>query len=962
MRCRIRRLLPFLITIAAVTLVTIIKLVIREQTNLDSPVLLFYSAVLACAWYGGMLQGFFAIVLSLLASSYFFMPPYGSWVTLDTKISSRLILFTLDSVVVVLLASTLGRLKFKAQSALDKALAAKKASTESERRFRSLFEANMIGLIFARPDGTIIDANDYFLDIVGYSRDELAVGRLNWRDMTPPDQLPLCERAAQELIEKGSVKPFEKDYFDRQGNRVRVLAGIAQLQRETFAIFILDIRERKKNEIELENRVAARTSELRESTERLQQSERFLESVIENLPNMLFVKDARDLRFVRFNRAGEELLGYSRETLLGRNDYDFFPKEQADHFTAKDREVLQGRHVIDIPDEPLSTKNGMRTLHTKKIPILDNEGNPLYLLGISEDVTEKNATEQQRRARAEAENTANQLRFLSEASRALSESLDLHQTLRALARLLVVEFADWCELEVLRQDERGFEDTIIAHRDPADAALAEEVRLSQQPDHLQTEAAIRVLATGRPVFYQNLTEATVDQDVSHPGRREVIKKIKPHSVIHAPIQAYGKVLGVLTVARSKSPQPYTELEVELTQELGKRAAFAIENARLFRKAQEANRAKSAFLANMSHEVRTPLGAMLGFADLLAEESLEPEQMNYVNTVIKNGRQLLRIVDEILDLSKVESDRVAIEHIEFSLKNLIAEIMSLLEMQAAEKALGFRVLMPKHLPDRVISDPTRLRQILTNVIGNAIKFTAKGFVEIRVDSIERLEQPNSPLIEFRITDSGIGIQKEQAEKLFQPFVQADNSMTRRFGGTGLGLFVSRRLARLLGGDVILGESGLSMGSQFIITVGVDLAATLAPQPALPLSQLSKSKSARGRILVVDDSPDNRTLIHHYLSREGFDSDGASTGVEAIDKALHFDYDLILMDLQMPEMDGLEAVRRLRAKKYAKPIVALTAHAMKGDREHCLNGGFDDYLGKPIDRERLRQAIDRFTQNQ
>lgn len=883
------------------------------------------------------------------------MAPFARTSVLATLTSSRHLLFIIDSVVVVFLASTLRQLKQKSQEALAQELAARKRSTENERRFRSLFEANMIGLFFTKKSGRIFEANDYFLNLVGYDRHDLAGKGLNWRELTPWDHIDSCENIFRTIEKQGTTQPFEKDYLHRDGTRIRVLVGIADLQEGTYAVFVLDNRERKRIEEELERRVEQRTQQLG-------QSERFLESVVENLPNMLFVKDAKSLRFVRLNRAGEELLGYRRETLLGRNDYDFFPQQQADSFAAADRRVLEAKVAVDIPEEVILTKSGPRFLHTKKIPILGSDGNPLYLLGISEDITVKKAIEQQRQAQAEAESKTHQLRFLAEASKILSESLDIKRTLRAFADLLVVEFADWCEIVLISQsDDTLAENHIVAFRRSEDAPLADEVK--KYPPKLEPTTAEfgRIVATAAPAVYTQVTDELIDRLVSDPARRESIKKLKLQSIINAPIQAYGKVLGVLSVAIADNDRKSLgEIDGALVQELGKRVAFALENSRLFRKAQEANRAKSAFLANMSHEVRTPLGAMLGFADLLASENLKEEQMKYVQTVLRNGRQLLRIVDEILDLSKVESDLVAIEKIEFSLRTLISEVMALLEMQAREKNLEFKLKLSPDLPDRVISDPTRLRQILINVIGNAIKFTTEGYIEVCGECRNHPENPSSWIVEFKVTDTGIGIDASQAEKLFQPFVQADNSMTRRFGGTGLGLFVSRKLARLLGGDVLLTKSNLGRGTQFTITAAMGAAKANRPRESNDSRHSHKEIKSHAKVLVVDDAPDNRTLIHHYLSRLGTKADLAGTGVEAINLALKGDYDLILMDVQMPEMDGLEAVRQLRAHHYQKPIVALTAHAMKGDREQCLRAGFDDYLGKPIDRDRLRQTIERYTE--
>jgi PAS domain S-box-containing protein len=699
----------------------------------------------------------------------------------------------------------------------------------------------------------------------------------------------------------------------------------------------------------------------------LEQSSKFLDSVIENIPNMIFVKDAKTLRFIRFNRAGEELLGYSRRELLGKSDYDLFPPEQANEFTRRDRLVLESGKMADIPQEPVTTRHqGVRYLHTKKLPVPGPRGEPRYLLGISEDITEIINLEQERLklvqeqvARAEAEKTAERLRFLSEASAALSASLDLSSTLESFAKIVIRDFCDFCEIVLVEDGHLKVEDFVVAHKDSKKAEWAKKYRSQHSVSWDENYGIGQVVRTGEPEIYPRVTPEQV-KTIANTRHREAAELMHVHSAMLVPLQYYGRVLGVMSLLRTENPLDFTPLDLSLALDLARRAAYAVENARLFRKAQEASEAKSAFLANMSHEIRTPLGAMLGFAELMTDGELAQQQQKYLSTILKNGRQLLRIVDEILDLSKVESDRISIEEIEFSFPTLIEEVLSLLEVQARDRNLEFRVRVPEHLPERLITDPTRLRQILINVIGNAIKFTSEGFVEVQISLLERLDLPNRPVLQIKVTDTGIGIPPEHQEKLFQPFSQADKSMNRRFGGTGLGLSLSRRMARLLGGDVTLGQSETQAGSQFIITLGVQLPTRPAMEGEAPHTAPGSETGdlARGRVLIVDDAPDNRTLIQHYVARLGYEADTAETGREAVEKALSGEFDVILMDVQMPEMDGFEAVSELRTRSYRKPIVALTAHTMKGDRERCLEGGFDDFLGKPVDREQLRESLRRY----
>lgn len=725
--------------------------------------------------------------------------------------------------------------------------------------------------------------------------------------------------------------------------------------------------ERRTRELSLANRELKNLIEISQNTsEELQQSQIFLDSVIENIPNMIFVKDAKDLRFVRFNRAGEELLGYSRTELIGKNDYDFFSKEQADFFTEKDRAVLKGCKMVDIPEESINTKTGIRYLHTKKIPLLDQDGKAQYLLGISEDITEKKIAEEhklklieEKIARSEAEKSAAQLRFLSQASGALSESLDILGMLNSFAKTVVANMADWCVVDLVSEQEKSAEHVIIAHKNPNLVEKAEEWK-QKFPIDINAEYGVGlVIRTGKPQLNSNIDPEMLQWLVKDPEAYEIIRVLGIKSSIVVPLIMYGKVIGALTLVSAESGRSYSELDLSIALDLAKRLSVAIENARLFGKAQEASRAKSAFLANVSHEIRTPLGAMLGFAELLAEDkNLASQQLQYIDTIIKNGRQLLRIVDEILDLSKVESEAILIENIKFSLRRLVDEIAVLFDVQIRSKGLYFRTHYEENLPDRMISDPTRLRQIISNVVANAIKFTNKGGIDLYINIEPMQNNSEKGVLQITVKDTGIGIAKDQQKKLFRPFAQADYSITRKYGGTGLGLFLSRKLARLLGGDLFLEQSSADGGSAFIIRVEITYLKEEVEEKAIPTmdySSMDPRKNHGAHVLVVDDSADNRALISLYLSRMGFKVSVAENGQQGAQEALSHPYDIVLMDIQMPGMDGFEAVRTLRAKDYHGVIIALTAHAMKGDRERCLDRGFDDYICKPVSKGSLTQLL-------
>lgn len=381
---------------------------------------------------------------------------------------------------------------------------------------------------------------------------------------------------------------------------------------------------------------------------------------------------------------------------------------------------------------------------------------------------------------------------------------------------------------------------------------------------------------------------------------------------------------------------------------------------LKKKAEEANVAKSHFLANISHEIRTPLGAVLGFADILSQDKLSDSERNEFLAVIRrNGELLLRLIDDILDLTKIEAQRLEFEKKEFSLQDLLKDVEASLGFRATEKGISLQVQScDKNLT--FVSDPLRIKQILFNVIGNAIKFTSKGQVDVQVriqDAISERESCEARRVTFTVRDTGAGLTVDEVQKLFKPFAQADVSTARRFGGTGLGLVISQQLAQKLGGDLKLISSEVQVGSVFEITLVLDTVDGM-PQVRTPMASRADiaTHSLEDKvILIVDDVSDNRLLIDRYLRPHKVRLLQAGSGVEALETVCESHVDLILMDIQMPLMDGYEAVERIRKMGYEGPVVALTAHAMREETMRCIKAGFDAVLTKPTRRHELVAVI-------
>jgi PAS domain S-box-containing protein len=525
------------------------------------------------------------------------------------------------------------------------------------------------------------------------------------------------------------------------------------------------MRAQKMTASELEANVAQRTAEL--SAANL-----FLDSVIENIPNMIFVKDAKDLRFIRFNLAGEELLGFSRHELIGKNDFDFFPRDQAEEFISADRETLRNHHLVDIPEETIRTKdNGMRTLHTKKIPLLDATGEPAFLLGISEDITE---------------------------AKKAQEAL----------------------------------------------ALAQE------------------------------------------------------------------------------------------------------------EADRANRAKSQFLASMSHELRTPLNAILGFSELLSDGS--PDRFDqatrhrFLAQIHTSGQHLLELINDILDLSKVEAGQMELHLQPVELAAVIDEVRATVEQMALGKAVALNTEPSSEV--RLIADAGKVKQMLLNLVSNAIKFTPSGgHIDIRSRRV-------GSWVEVAVSDTGIGIAEHDLAQLFTEFHQVDAGPGRQHEGTGLGLALTRRFAELHGGRVSV-TSSPGHGSTFTLHLPLEAAAPKLSAPGAP-AHVAPTDPARPLVLVVDDNPGAAEILTRHLDAGGFQVQVARTGPEALSLARELKPAAITLDILLPEVDGWEVLNRLKADEATRDIPVVVVSVIDNPALGRALGAFD-YFVKPVDGKALLSRLSQYT---
>ncbi|MFH2093191.1 MAG: response regulator [Pseudomonadota bacterium] len=392
-------------------------------------------------------------------------------------------------------------------------------------------------------------------------------------------------------------------------------------------------------------------------------------------------------------------------------------------------------------------------------------------------------------------------------------------------------------------------------------------------------------------------------------------------------------------------QELDETNIALEQTIERSNVMAVEAA-------SASIAKSAFLANMSHEIRTPMNGILGMSQLLQDSNPTQEQKDYIEIINTSSQVLLTLINDILDLSKIEAGKIDIESIDFNLEHLFIDVKNLLKPKLIEKHSELSFSIEPDLPLFLKGDPTRLRQILLNLAGNAVKFTEKGLITLSARI--RQKQDEQVLIYFEIKDTGIGIPKKKLKHLFRPFSQTDISTTRKYGGTGLGLNISKQLVEMMGGNIGV-ESEVNVGSKFWFTILFEYGNEHHVRPIQKQSPEGEERSLN--ILIAEDNLVNQKVLEKLLNKMGHSVCIAANGIEAVQAVGQQTFDLILMDGSMPEMDGFEATKRIRSSGNCIPIIAVTAHAMQGDRQDFIDAGMDDYVSKPIDAKILRQTMQR-----
>ncbi|WOD39613.1 PAS domain S-box protein [Nodosilinea sp. E11] len=843
----------------------------------------------------------------------------------------------------------------------------------SEARFRVIFDQAAAGINQIDASGRFVEANQYYCDLLGYTKAELM--ELTFADVMHPEDL--AQRQAQmDHVFYGEIDyvAYEKRDRHKNGDWIWTKISISVLRDQAGQVVgnlavVVDIRDRKRYETAL------------------QDSRQLLQTVLDTVPLAIFWKNRQSV-ILGCNQQFVQASGLTTpDEAIGKNTLDLgYTATEAQAYIETDGQVMaSGVPRIGVQETITPVGGEQRWVETNKLPLRDWTGNVIGVVGTFQDITERKQAEAIIRQQAERETV------LRKITQRIRQSLDLSAILNtAVEQMQHTLQTDRVAVYQFRPDWSG--DFIAeAVHDPWVKLVNSDIQRVWEDTYLQDTQG------GRFKHHETVVVADIYQAGLQPCHIELLEQFQAKAFAIAPIFFGDTLWGLLAIYQNATCRQWLDWEVELLQQIADQLAIAIQQASLFEQLQQelterqqaqqqlsernqelavanqdlsrATRLKDEFLANMSHELRTPLNIILGFAQLLnADRSLPAQQRDYVNIMYSSGNHLLHLINDILDLSKIEANRITLDPESIDLLSLLHDLQAMFQDRAADKELYFTLALASDLPQYIVTDPNRLRQVLINLLGNAIKFTVSGGITLQV-SLQPLEpevvasssaespSPSSMGLCFAVTDTGTGIAETELAAIFDAFTQAKTNHIA-LEGTGLGLAISRSLVQLMGGTLMV-SSRLGQGSTFQFTLPLELANAedvISDDRLGPVIGLAPGQPVY-RILVVDDHPENRALLMAALAQTGLEIEEASDGVMAIDRWREWRPHLIWMDLRMPGIDGGEATRRIRQEAQHQGegngpiIIALTAQASRDERARALAAGCDDFVSKPVQIDQL-----------
>ncbi|HEY0375733.1 MAG TPA: ATP-binding protein [Pyrinomonadaceae bacterium] len=695
--------------------------------------------------------------------------------------------------------------------------------------------------------------------------------------------------------------------------------------------------------------------------EYLGRSEELYRLLLDHVRNAVIATDLEG-RIVYWNKYAEKLYQWTAEEVLGQSIFSVTVPVASD---ALAHEIMEGiANVGHWEGEFVVRRKDGSTFcaQVRDAVIADAEGRIRGYVGVSTDVTErKSIVESAQRARARAEAAERRSAFLAQASAILASSLDYETTLATVSRLVVPEVADWCAVHVIEKDG-SIQPLAVSHVDPSKVAVARELQDRYPLDPMEERGVTKAIRTGQPELFRDITDELLVEATRDSEQLRVLRALGIKSAMVVPMVVQGRALGAISFIAAESGRRYGPEDLSLAEDLAHRAALAVDNARLYQDAQEANRVKDEFLATLSHELRTPLTAVIGWTQLLTSGQLdEAATARALQTIQRNARAQSQIIEDILDVSRIISGKLKLDPRPVEIVPVIEAAMDAVRPAAAAKAIQ---LQPAFAADvnLVPCDPHRMQQVIWNLLSNAVKFTPPGGrVSIQLGR-------SGADAQIRVSDTGPGIAPEFLPYVFDRFRQADGSTTRMHGGLGLGLAIVRHLVELHGGTVQAESAGAGHGAAFTVNLPLSPKAQ-APSVAEPATsaQTSASKSEEDggpslqglSVLVVDDETDTLDYVAAALRERGAEVTAASSAAEAMTALERLRPDVLVADIAMPGEDGYALIKRVRALDPAHggnvPAAALTAYASSEDRRRVLLSGFQIHLPKPVEPAELAAVV-------